>query len=210
MASVVAARVSTSKPFCFPHIFFGLISCDKAKRTHDEFFHTLSVTPTIRRRSKPSYRPVIKNWPSLPTPTNLPRQASKKSYWRVQKNAQVNDGYQVLKSPLSRAEHLLEIRGVELQHEQQTMQDHGFLMQQMEWREELEEIEQTADPLDVLANLDDDIQRHIKRHLKDLKALLDEETAQNDLIAADEVRKLKFLYKLRLEIELKEDSLSDL
>ncbi|MGY0564180.1 MAG: Fe-S protein assembly co-chaperone HscB, partial [Paraglaciecola chathamensis] len=57
----------------------------------------------------------------------------------LQKNAQVNDGYQVLKTPLSRAEHMLELRGVELQHEQKTMQDGAFLMQQMEWREQLDD-----------------------------------------------------------------------
>lgn len=128
----------------------------------------------------------------------------------VQKNAQVNDGFNVLKAPLSRAEHLLELRGIELQHEQQTMQDPAFLMQQMEWREELAEVEDRADPLDALDELDDEVQQHISHKLKGLADLLEQQTDDANHKAADEVRKLKFLYKLRLEIESKEDSLSDL
>lgn len=127
----------------------------------------------------------------------------------VRKNAQVNDAYQVLKSPLSRAEHMLEMRGVELRHEQQTMQDPAFLMQQMEWREQLEELDQSSDPFDVLNDLDDEIGVQIKGHHKQLAFLLTHQSAEHDIQAADEVRKLKFLYKLRDEIQSKEDALSD-
>ena len=127
----------------------------------------------------------------------------------VQKNAQVNDGYQVLKNPLSRAEHLLELRGVELKHEQRTMQDPAFLMQQMEWREQLEELGVSSDPLDVLEDLDDEINNQIKSHLKSLQDLLAHQSTEHDNKAADVVRKLKFLYKLLHEIELKEEALAD-
>lgn len=128
----------------------------------------------------------------------------------VQKNAQVNDGYQTLRTPLSRAEHLLELRGVELQHEQRTMQDPAFLMQQMEWREQLEDIHHNGAPLDALDDLDDEIEQQISLHLKQLGSLLNMVDGESDLRAADEVRKLKFLYKLRHEIESKQDSLAEL
>ena len=127
----------------------------------------------------------------------------------VQKKAQVNDGYQVLKSPLLRAEHMLEMRGIELRHEQQTMQDPAFLMQQMEWREQLEELDQSNDPMDVLMDLEDEITSQIKGHHKQLAFLLTHQSEQHDQQASEEVRKLKFLYKLRDEIERKEDALSD-
>lgn len=128
----------------------------------------------------------------------------------VQKNAQVNDAYQVLKSPLSRAEYILELRGLELKHEHQTMQDPTFLMQQMEWREQLEYIDSLTGSLDDLEALDAEIQQHSKIHLERMQALLSDDTAQSNADAADEVRKLKFLYKLRNEIALKEDSLTDM
>lgn len=127
----------------------------------------------------------------------------------VQKNAQVNDGYQVLKTPILRAEHILELRGVELKHEQQTMQDTGFLMQQMEWRESLEEIQSTKNE-NALLDMDGEIKSQIKNHLSLLEVELAKQNAESDKVAAEEVRKLKFMYKLRDEIELIEDALSDI
>jgi molecular chaperone HscB len=128
----------------------------------------------------------------------------------VQKNAQVNDAYQVLKSPLARAEHMLELRGIELKHEQQTIQDTAFLMQQMEWREQLEDIGSLNDPLTALEALDDEIHAELTAHLNKLQHLLDENSPDADHQAATLVRKVKFLIKLRSEIELKEDALSDI
>lgn len=127
----------------------------------------------------------------------------------VQKNAQVNDGYQILKNPLSRAEHILELRGVELKHEQRTMQDPAFLMQQMEWREQLEELDVSSDPMGVLEDLDDELHNQIKTHLSQLEDFLEHNSGEHDDKAADEVRKLKFLYKLLHEIELKEEALEE-
>ena len=129
----------------------------------------------------------------------------------IQKNAQVNDAYSVLKSPLSRAEYLLSLRGIDLQHEQQTIKDTAFLMQQMEWREELAEVEEQPEPLDALESLEQQINQTIKRDLAKIKELLD--SKQTDIEAekkaADVIRQLKFLYKMLAEIALKEDALSD-
>lgn len=90
------------------------------------------------------------------------------------------------------------------------MQDPVFLMQQMEWREELAEVEERTDPLNALDELDDEVKQHITHRLTVLAGLLEEQSDDADHKAADEVRKLKFLYKLRFEIESKEDALSDL
>lgn len=127
----------------------------------------------------------------------------------IQKNAQVNDAYSVLKSPLSRAEYLLSLRGIDLQHEQQTIKDSAFLMQQMEWREELAEIAEQADPLSALESLEDEINQTIKNDLSKLGNLLESEQESAEKSAADIIRQLKFLYKMLSEIELKEDLLSD-
>ncbi|MFT6990731.1 MAG: molecular chaperone HscB [Paraglaciecola sp.] len=132
----------------------------------------------------------------------------------VQKNAQVNDAYSVLKSPLSRAEYLLSLRGIDLQHEQQTIKDTAFLMQQMEWREELAEIAEQADPLSALELLQDEINQTIKSDLTTLSHLLESgrslaEQSLAEKNAANIIRQLKFSYKMLSEIELKEDVLSD-
>ncbi|MCV2886098.1 co-chaperone HscB [Aestuariibacter sp. AA17] len=126
----------------------------------------------------------------------------------VQKNAMINDAYSVLKKPLPRAEHMLSLRGVELQHEQQTMQDPAFLMQQMEWREQLDEVNTAEDPLDALEELQEEILQQKSSHLKRLASLLEKDDESHNTDAADEIRKLKFLFKLLSEIENKEDALS--
>ncbi len=127
----------------------------------------------------------------------------------VQKNAQVNDAYSVLKSPLSRAEYLLSLRGIDLQHEQHTIKDSAFLMQQIEWREELAEIAERTDPLSALESLEDEINQTIKSDLTKLRNFLESDQAMAEQNAADVIRQLKFLYKMLSEIELKEDVLSD-
>jgi molecular chaperone HscB len=127
----------------------------------------------------------------------------------VQKNAQINDAYSLLKAPLSRAEYLLALRGMDLQHEQHTIKDTAFLMQQMQWREQLAEVQEQADPLHELELLEDEISQHIKHDLIQLEALLAIETEEADQQAANFIRKLKFLYKMCKEIDLKQDTLSD-
>ncbi|MFT2090459.1 co-chaperone HscB [Paraglaciecola sp. 2405UD69-4] len=127
----------------------------------------------------------------------------------IQKNAQVNDAYTVLKAPLSRAEYILSLKGIELQHEQQTIKDTAFLMQQMEWREALAELDDSSDPLDALEALEDEIKQNIKLDINKLQGLLASELEEAATDAADVIRKLKFLYKMLAEIELKEEALND-
>ena len=127
----------------------------------------------------------------------------------VQKNAQVNDAYQTLKSPLKRAEYLLSLRGLDLQHEHQTMQDSAFLMQQMQWREELEDIEHADDPAEQLVQLDKQIKHMMDQQFAELAEILQDNGEEANLAAANLIRKLKFMLKLRHEIELKDDMLND-
>src|SRR5579872_2769248 len=50
-----------------------------------------------------------------------------------------NEAYQTLKSPLKRASYLCELQGVDLETESNTAMPRAFLMQQMEWRELLDD-----------------------------------------------------------------------
>ncbi|MEZ8276064.1 co-chaperone HscB [Vibrio cyclitrophicus] len=122
----------------------------------------------------------------------------------VQKAAQINDAYQVLKNPVSRAEYLLVQHGEDIRGEQQTMQDPMFLMEQMELREELEDIADSSDPEDALFAFEGKVSKMYKQQLSAIQQELDSEAW---LEAADRVRKLKFIAKLKNEIELVEDRL---
>ncbi|EJT84905.1 co-chaperone HscB [Pseudomonas putida S11] len=62
----------------------------------------------------------------------------------LEKSAALNDAYQTLRSAPRRARYLLAIGGHEVPQEV-TVHDPDFLLQQMQWREELEELQDEAD-----------------------------------------------------------------
>ncbi|WP_320752483.1 co-chaperone HscB, partial [Enterobacter roggenkampii] len=63
----------------------------------------------------------------------------------VSQSATINQAWQTLRHPLARAEYLLSLHGFDLASEQHTVRDTAFLMEQLELREELDEIEQAKD-----------------------------------------------------------------
>ena len=125
----------------------------------------------------------------------------------VQRAAQINDAYTTLKTPLRRAEYLLSLRGTDIRGEQQTLQDPEFLMQQLSWREELEALRDAADPEAQIPVFEQRISSEHNRLMLQLQQAL---AAAELPIAADRIRKLKFVRKLRDELSRLEDSLMDL
>ncbi len=71
----------------------------------------------------------------------------------VKKTAQVNDAYQTLKSSIRRAEYLLHLYGFDINDEKYTAVPQDFLLQQMEWREELETHTKNKEALEKLASV---------------------------------------------------------
>ena len=107
-----------------------------------------------------------------------------------------NEAYQTLKSPFKRAAYLCELNGVDLQTESNTAMPLDFLMQQMEWRDALEEAKATKD-IDALEKLDDELRGARKEEIGQIGRLLD----ANDFVqAAQGVRQLMFLEKFKEEI----------
>ena len=64
--------------------------------------------------------------------------------------ARANEAYRVLRDPLLRARYLCEQAGIDLQTESNTSMDTAFLMQQMTWREMLDDARDDADALTAL------------------------------------------------------------
>jgi len=62
----------------------------------------------------------------------------------LQWTTRVNEAFQVLKHPVSRARHLLELHGVDVAFETNTAMPPEFLMQQLELREKLEEAKDSS------------------------------------------------------------------
>lgn len=111
---------------------------------------------------------------------------------------QANQAYQTLKHPLSRAIYLLSLRGVDPELESNTAMPRDFLMQQMEWREQLEDAARLNDTaaLEVLSQT-------LRQTRRDLQtALVNWLDVQQDAVAAaGVVRKLRFVEKLDEEVE---------
>lgn len=106
-----------------------------------------------------------------------------------------NEAYQILKNPLKRAIYLCELNGVDLQVESNTAMPSDFLMQQMEWREELEESKQNAT---ALLRLESTVQNECKLQLNKIATQL----AQQDFrAAAQSIRQLMFLEKFSEELD---------
>lgn len=107
-----------------------------------------------------------------------------------------NEAYQTLKNPLKRASYLCELNGVDLQTESNTSMPPAFLMQQMEWREELDDA-RAGKNIDALEQLD----RALRSAKKDTVARIETLLDANDFTAAAQlVRQLMFLEKFGEEI----------
>ncbi len=127
----------------------------------------------------------------------------------VQKTAEINDALQVLKHPLKRAEYMLAERGMDIRAEQQTLQDPAFLMQQMMLREALEEISDAPDVDAAIADFEAQVAQLANTLNAELVAVIDLDDQASLTQAADTVRKLKFVFKLKDELARIEDELFD-
>jgi molecular chaperone HscB len=67
----------------------------------------------------------------------------------MQWSVRINEAYQRLKEPLKRAAYLCELRGAPINAESNTAMPAAFLMEQMAWREALDDAASAAD-LDAL------------------------------------------------------------
>jgi molecular chaperone HscB len=113
----------------------------------------------------------------------------------------VNQAYQRLKDPLTRAAYLCELRGVPVDAERNTAMPAAFLMQQMAWREALDEAD---GPAQVQA-LDDTVAAQERTMQTALTTLLDQTI--DTAAAAAQVRALMFVARFRQDIARRLDLL---
>ena len=107
-----------------------------------------------------------------------------------------NEAYQTLKNPQKRAQYLCELAGVDLQTESNTAMPMAFLMQQMEWREELGDARAGRDS-DALEALDKQLRNARKEQLSEIEQQLN---TGDYAAAAQGVRALMFLEKFGEEV----------
>ncbi len=117
-----------------------------------------------------------------------------------------NEAYQTLKKPANRAKYLLELQGIEAIAETNTKMPADFLMQQMEWREAIDDAKNANDisALDVLLR---DMQQEASVLNKKLSLMIDD---NHDYHAATEAtRKMIFIDKVCMDINKEIEKLED-
>jgi molecular chaperone HscB len=106
----------------------------------------------------------------------------------------INEAYQRLKDPLKRGAYLCELRGAPINAENNTAMPTAFLMQQMAWREALDD----ARELPAVEALEAEVDAQQQALLGELGRTLDER--QDATAAAQQVRALMFVARFRDDI----------
>jgi len=113
----------------------------------------------------------------------------------MQWSVRINEAHQRLKDPLKRAAYLCELQGAPIRAHDNTAMPTDFLMQQMAWREGLEEAETSA----ALERLLDETAQARTQALQQVGHLLDQ--ARDAPGAAQQVRRLMFIERFAQEVE---------
>lgn len=124
----------------------------------------------------------------------------------VQQSAHINEALNTLKLPLKRARYLLQLNGVEFDDEKETTMDTEFLMEQIELREAVANVQQQDDPFSSLNQLIQSISKKKADMIGQLQNLISKQAYE---AAKMQVQKLQFMEKLRLECESLEQDLAD-
>lgn len=119
----------------------------------------------------------------------------------MQWSVRINEAWQRLKDPLRRAAYLCEIHGAPIRAENNTAMPAAFLMQQMAWREALDEA--ATDP--ELQALEREVAQARDEALARCAELID--TARDFAQAAQQVRALMFIERFAADIGQRLDEL---
>ena len=131
-------------------------------------------------------------------PDKFVSQGEQQSRLAMQLTSLVNQAFDTLKSPVTRSQYLLKLAGLDIDHEQETTMDPMFLMEQMELREEIENVRSKDDPLAAV----DALVLRVKKMLNDVMQQFNQSYQQQQYDAAREwSRKLQFLNKNIQELD---------
>ena len=113
----------------------------------------------------------------------------------MQWSVRINEAWARLKDPLKRAAYLCELHGEPIQAHNNTAMPSKFLMQQMEWREALDD----ADSIAALEALNAEVQQARRDSLAQCAELLD--VAHDYAKAAQQVRALMFIERFASAVD---------
>jgi molecular chaperone HscB len=119
----------------------------------------------------------------------------------MQWSVRINEAYQRLKVPLKRAAYLCELNGAPVNAENNTAMPGSFLMQQMQWREDLDDASGVADIERIRLQV-----KQVERDaLQKLQHLIDQEGHFSDAVA--QVRALMFIERFARDVDSRLDAI---
>jgi len=121
----------------------------------------------------------------------------------MQWSVRINEAYQRLKDPLKRGAYLCELRGAPINAEHNTAMPAEFLMEQMAWREALDEAAGEAD----LDALHEELHQARDQTLEKIGRLLDEKG--DAASAAQQVRGLMFIERFGQDVQARFESIEN-
>ena len=129
-------------------------------------------------------------------PDNFATKSEPEKLQALQNTSLLNSAYRALKTPLSRATYLLKLEGIDAFDEKDTAMEKGFLLSQIELRDELEAIEENKNNL----GLDDFIER-VDSFIEEKIELISEayNLSSDQQVIKMHVRELKFFDQLYKE-----------
>jgi molecular chaperone HscB len=170
-------------------------------QNHFELFHLPQQFAVDLKALDQAYRDVQ----NQVHPDKFARSPDAEKRVAMQWATRANEAYQTLRSPMRRATYLCELHGVDLETESNTSMAPAFLMQQMEWREALDDARAAKD-VNALAALDRELADTRRTQLDQIGAALD---GQDFHQAALGVRQLMFLEKFGDEVAAAFDRMTD-
>ena len=119
----------------------------------------------------------------------------------MQWSVRINEAYQRLKDPLKRAGYLCELNGAPVNAENNTAMPGSFLIQQMEWREALDE----AETIENMHKIALQANEYGRKQLLKIEQYID--TENNFKLAVEHVRALMFVERFVTEVDARIDEL---
>ena len=198
--NVVAAKAST-----FNRSGAGTRQVDDPVKLSSDFFEIFSIPvawQVERSHLDAMYRKLQQEF----HPDRYASKGAVEKRLAVQTASLINQAYDTLKSPLKRAQYLLELKQIDASQDSHITSDGAFLMQQIELREALSEAPDAADPFAALDSLRSGVVSAYSQQQVDFQA---EYQSDNYDDALNSVAKMQFSAKLLYEIEQLEADLED-